>query len=140
MRKLGLALAMVLSGCGGGEKFDAGTWQVDAWMESDAGSAKNKPGSHMTQTVRLSRDDVAYPVGTVFFTSFYHGVRSPDVRFENGRIHGSYAQPRVDDIAGQTVPISGTYARDRFNVTFEYRVFGMTMRQVVEGKLVEPLA
>jgi hypothetical protein len=32
------------------------------------------------------------------------------------------------------------YARDRFAVTFGFTAFGITMRQVVQGRVVEPAA
>ena len=107
-------------------------------MDSDLGSGKNQSGVHQAQEVRLSKEQAAMPPASVFFGRFYHGVRNAEVRFENGRVSGSFEQARVDDIEGHTVPISGTYGRDRFHVTFEYTAFGMKVRQVVEGKLVTP--
>lgn len=138
-----LALAAMTAGssdasAGSGERFAAGTWHIESWMEGPQGSARGQPGATQTDTVRLSAVEARLPPATVFFTHFYHGVSNAAVRFENGRIAGSFEQPRVDDIAGHNVPISGTYARDRFTLSFTFRAFGMDIRHVVEGRLVAP--
>ena len=136
-RMLGIALAMALGGCGENDRFAAGTWQVDAWMESDAGSGRDMPGVHQKDTVKITKEDERWPAATTFFTRFYHGAKG-DVRFANGKVEGQLDQGRVDDIAAHTVPVTGTYGRDRFHVTFEFTVFGTKARQVVEGRLVTP--
>lgn len=137
-RMLGIALAMALGGCGESDRFAAGTWQVDAWMESDAGSGRDMPGVHQKETVVLTREDAAMPPAAVMFGRFYQGMNKANVRFENGRIEGDFDQPGVDDIAAHKVPISGTYGSDRFRLNLDFTVFGMKARQVVEGKLVAP--
>ena len=134
---------MVIAGCGGSasasaDRFAAGTWQLEGWLESDLGSARGHPGATLKDTVKLSAEQAASPPATVFFSHFYHGARDVEVRFRDGRIEGRFHQDRVDDIAAHDVPISGTYSRDRFQVTFGYKAFGMTFNQVVEGKLVAP--
>ena len=120
------------------ERFIAGTWALDAWMDTDQLSGRGKPGVHQTDTVKLSEEVATFPPAHVFFGTFYHGREDvSNVRFENGRVEGSFEQRGVDDISGHTVPVSGTYARDRFEVTFEFSAFGAKLRQVVQGRLVE---
>ena len=147
VKRLGLVLAMALSGCGqagglardaDGDRFAPGTWQMEAWLESDAGSARGDPGATLHDTVKLSPEQADNPPASVFFNYFYHGAKNPDVRFKNGKVEGSFHQGRVDDIAAHNVPITGTYSRDRFRVTFGYKAFGAGIDQVVEGKLVKP--
>ena len=138
MRHVWMGLALMLAGCGSGDRFAAGTWQIDGWLEGPMGSGRDNPQTHQTHTVKLTKEDERWPAATTFFTRFYHGAHKGDIRFENGKVEGYFDQPRVDDIAGHRVPITGTYARDRFHVSFEHTVWGMKMRQVVEGKLVTP--
>lgn len=130
-----------MTGCsdaaaGSGDRFAAGTWQIEGWLEGPQGSARGQPGATQTATVQLSETEARLPPATVFFTHFYHGAHKGDVRFENERIAGSFDQPRVDDIAGHNVPIEGTYTRDRFQVSFAFKAFGMEIRQVVEGRVI----
>jgi hypothetical protein len=122
----------------GEDRFAPGKWQVEAWMESDQGSTRGHAGATLTDTVTLTPEQAREPPATVFFSHFYHGAKNPDVRFTDGRVEGRFHQDRVDDIAAHEVPITGTYSRDSFRVSFGYQAFGMTVRQAVEGKLVEP--
>lgn len=139
------ALAWAVSGCKGGamdegDRFAPGTWHLEAWMESEAGSTRGVAGATLTDVVKLTPEQAMAPPAAVFFRHFYHGANNPDVRFADGRVEGSFHQGRVDDISAHDVPISGSYARDHFRVTFGYKAFGMTINQVAEGKLVEPAA
>ena len=120
-----------------GERFIAGTWFVEGWMENDEMSGRDKPGVHQTHTVKLDEQTALFPPVAVFFGTFYGREDASNIRFENGRVEGSYEQRGVDDISGHTVPVSGTYARDRFDVTLEFSAFGTKLRQVVQGRLVE---
>ena len=122
------------------DRFRAGTWLLEAWGESQMGSTKGSPGM-MTDKVKLSEDDAAWPPGTVFFNRFYHGVRNQqgELRFANGEVEGHYEHPGMDDIGPGTVTIRGTYTPTSFHVRFGQRVFGIDMEQVVEGRLAEPL-
>ena len=119
------------------DRFAPGKWQLEGWMESDQGSTRGKPGATLSETVDLTAEQAKYPPVTVFLSRFYQGVANGDVRFAGGKVDGSFHQRGVDDIAAHDVAISGTYGRDHFRVTFGYKAFGMTVNQVVEGKLVE---
>ncbi|MFL6726795.1 MAG: hypothetical protein ACJ8FS_09815 [Sphingomicrobium sp.] len=140
---MGYALtALALAGCGGqamgeSDRFAPGKWQLEAWMESDQGSTRGKPGATLSDTVDLTAEDAADPPISVFFSHFYHGVENGNIRFARGKVEGSFHQRGVDDISAQDVSVGGTYGRDHFHVTFAYKAFGMTINQVVEGKLVE---
>lgn len=140
MRLVGLCAALLLTGCGASaaraDRFAPGTWQLEASLEGPQGSARVQPDPNQSDTVQLSAAEARFPPSTVFFTHFYHGAHKGDIRFDRGRVSGSFEQPRVDDIAGHNVPITGTYARDRFRVSFTFKAFGMDIRQVVEGRLV----
>ena len=138
MRHIWMGLALMLTGCGNEDRFAAGTWRLEGWMESEQGSTRGQPGNIAPYTVKVTQEAAELPPVTVFFSHFYGREDFSNIRFENGRVEGSFNQGRVDDIAGHTVPITGTYSRDRFDVTFEYTAFGMKVRQVVQGRLVEP--
>jgi len=119
------------------ERFLAGTWALEAWMDTDEMSGRGKPGVHQTHTVTLSEQVALFPPAQAFFSTFYHGQKDlSNIRFADGRVEGSFEQRRVDDIAGHTVPVNGTYSRDSFEVTFEFSAFGRKVRQVVQGRLV----
>lgn len=138
MRHGWLGLALMVAGCGESDRFAPGTWQLEGWMESTAGSTRDIPGAMQSETVKLSADDASSPPGAVLFHNFYHGVSGGDIRVADGRIEGQFEQRGVDDIAAHTVPVSGTYGRDRFHLELEFTVFGAKARQIVEGKLVAP--
>jgi hypothetical protein len=123
----------------GGDHFAPGTWHIEAWMESAQGSTRGQPGATLTDTVKLTAEQASEPPVAVFFSRFYHGAGTGDIRFRGGRIEGSFHQRAVDDISAHEVPVTGTYDSEHFRVTFGYRAFGMTMNQVAEGKLIEPL-
>lgn len=136
MRSMGLALlALAVGGCGGtkvgyGDRFGAGKWELEGWMESDQGSTRDVPGAVQTDTVDLSAQQADDPPASVFFSRFYHGEKEwSDVSFHNGEISGNLHKGRTD------VPLSGSYGPDHFKVTFH---FGGNFEQVVEGKLTEP--
>lgn len=134
------ALMLAMAGCDGAsvgrsDHFTPGTWHIEAWMESEVGSTRGNAGATLTDIVKLTPEQASGSPAQVFFTHFYHGAKSPDVRFENGRVEGSFHQDRVDDISAHDVAISGTYGRDHFRITFSYKAFGMTINQVAEGKL-----
>jgi len=120
------------------DRFAAGTWQLEGWMESAQGSTRGRPGEIAPYEVKVSNQEASMPPVAVFFSRFYGREDFSSIRFENGRVEGSFGQRSVDDIAGHTVPMSGTYARDRFDVEFEFSAFGMKVRQFVKGRLLEP--
>jgi hypothetical protein len=135
-------VALALAGCGtamdSGDRFAPGKWKTEAWMESDQGSTRGQTGGSQTETVELSTEDAGNPPAAVFFSRFYHGVSDGDIRFSGGKVDGTFHQKRVDDVGEHDVAVSGTYGPDRFHVVFAYKAFGMTINQVVDGKLVEP--
>ena len=134
-----LMMLTTLGGCGlndgSNDRFAAGKWELQAWFEADGNPGKAGLQTHI---VEISASDAAYPPASVFVTRFYHGVKDADLNFSNGQVSGNFQQRPVDPIAGHNVPITGTYASDRFSITFEYQAFGMKLRQKVEGKLTEP--
>ncbi|QNM83885.1 hypothetical protein H8M03_06100 [Sphingomonas sabuli] len=138
MRRAWIGILLMLAGCGEQERFAAGTWQVDAWMESDLGSTRDVPGAMQSEKLELGRKAADNPPEVVMFREFYHGMQRADVTFKDGRIEGSFAQPAVDDIAAHDVPISGTYGRDRFRLKLRFSAFGTGIDQIVEGRLVTP--
>jgi len=119
------------------DRFKAGTWLLDAWMESAKGSTKDRAGGHMTDKVKLTEEQAGWPPATVFFNYFYHGVgkQQGELRFEAGEVDGFYAHPGMDDIGPGTVTIKGTYTPTTFHVRFGQSAFGMAFEQVVEGRL-----
>ena len=121
-----------------GDRFAPGKWKTEAWMESAQGSTRGHAGGSQTETVDLSARDASNPPAAVFFSRFYHGVSDGDIRFNGGRVDGTFLQKRVDDVGEHDVAVSGTYGSDRFRITFAYKAFGMTINQVVDGTLVEP--
>ncbi len=135
---------MLLTGCNGtsmnaDDRFYPGKWRVEGWMESSQGSIRGSAEEIQPQIVQLKPEQAKQPPGAVFFSYFYHGVpRDADVNFRDGNVSGSFHQKGVDDIAAHYVKISGTYSRKNFRVTFGYQAFGMTIDQVVEGKLIDP--
>jgi len=135
MRILGLMMIALLASCNQDDHFAAGKWETKAWMESSA-----QPGQTpaQTDTVQLSESDAAQSPKSILFGRFYRGMNNADVTLANGKINGSYEQRRVDDFAGHTVPISGTYSTDKFRVVLTFKALGMDVDQIVEGKLVEP--
>lgn len=138
MRHALAVVALMLTGCGGDTRFAAGTWQVEGWMESELGSTRGQPGNIEPYQVRVSKEAAELPPAAVFFSKFYGREDFSNIRFENGRVEGSFEQGLVDGIGGHTVPVTGTYARDRFEVAFQYTAFGTKVRQIVRGRLVEP--
>lgn len=130
---------LALTGCGTSQDgFTPGTWTVEAWPESDEGSGKGKPGSHIQSTVKLSAEAASQSPAMVFTKHFSNWKnKKSNVKIEAGRIEGEFEQQGVDDIQRHTVPVSGAYSRDSFNITYTYKVFGMEMRQVVEGRLTD---
>jgi hypothetical protein len=114
----------------GGDSFAAGKWQVEGWLESGQGSTRGTPAAGSPDMVTLAPAQAAAPPAAVFFSQFYHGEQEwPDVSFSKGKVSGSLHHGRTD------VPVSGSYARDHFQITLRY---GGSVDQVIEGKLVEP--
>ena len=146
MRKMGMLLAILLAGCSVGDGvasddndgFAPGEWQAESWMESSQGSTRGTPAAGKIETVMLSEKQSKMPPAAVFFTHFYHGVREGDVRFTDGKVEGTFESPGMDDISAATVPVSGTYARDKFHLTFTFKALGMEGHQIVDGRLVAP--
>jgi len=121
----------------GDDRFKAGTWLLDAWMESAQGSTRGRDGGHMTDQVKLTEEQASWPPATVFFNYFYHGVgkQAGELRFENGEVEGHYSKAGMDDIGPGTVTIMGSYTPTSFHVRFGQSAFGMAFEQVVEGRL-----
>ena len=118
------------------DRFLAGTWEIEGWLESDQAPPGHR-SAYQTHKTKVSELLAQQPPVVVFFKSFYGREDFSNIRFEKGLVEGDFAARAVDDIAGQTVPISGTYAADSFDVTFGYSAFGMKARQVVRGRLVD---
>ena len=137
---------MLLTGCSGSDhfapgktdRFAPGEWKLEGWMESSQGSTRGQPAAGPIETVKLSEADSNMPPAAVFFSRFYQGVRKGDVRFEEGKVEGTIERPGMDDISAATVPVSGTYARDKFHVTATFNLYGIEGRQIIEGRLVSP--
>jgi hypothetical protein len=126
-------LIISLAGCNraamdSNDRFGAGKWRLEGWMESAQGSTQGQPGSQ-EETVDLTPDQANNPPAAVFFSGFYQGERDwSDVSFSGGKVGGSLHHGAVD------VPVLGTYARDHFRVKLDFK----GAKQVIEGKLVEP--
>ena len=141
MRILLAVLAVTTAACGAApsapaaEGFAAGTWERKVWLEAPNGSTEPA-----TFTGEVTKEEAAQQPAAIFFSEFYPTAKTADVRFEDGQISGSYDQSGVDDIAAQAVPISGTYSRDEFRVTLDFSVHGTVVREVIEGRLVDPAA
>lgn len=125
------ALSGTLSACQSGDRFAAGEWEVEGWLETAGHESK---ADRIRQTVTLRPERAALPPASVFFGEFYHGVKNVDVRFEAGVIEGSYQQGRVDGIAAHTVRFSGTYSADSFDVSFDLGATGLPVMQRVQGR------
>ena len=127
-------LVISLAGCNGAavdanDRFAAGKWQVEGWLESGQGTTQGQPGAQ-ADTVNLTPEQAGNPPAAVFFSGFYHGEQDwSDVSFRGGKVSGSLHHGRVD------VPLSGTYGRDHFRIALDFK----GTSQVVEGKLVDPL-
>jgi hypothetical protein len=137
MLGIGLAVAIMLGASSHSDRFAPGTWRVEGWMESDGHSTRGQQGEIKPYTVKVSPEAASYPPVTVFFSHFYGREDFSNIRFEHGRVEGSFAQRAVDDIGAHIVPVSGTYSRDRFHVVFAFTAFGTKVRQVVEGQLIQ---
>jgi len=136
MRRIAfVSLACGLAACHGasvnnGDRFAAGKWQVEGRLESGQGSTQGTSAAGQPDTVELTAVQAANPPVSTFFSAFYRGETDwSDISFKDGKVSGSLHHGQTD------VPVSGTYARDRFRIALG---FGGGVDQVVEGKLVEP--
>lgn len=119
------------------EHFAPGTWEVVEQQESLATGSATEPTTH---SVALSAEQAAAPVARTFGT-FYRGIEDlSQIRFVDGRIEGHYAQAGVDDLPGQTVPVVGSYSPRHLDVMLDFTGHGMTIRQTIRARLIQPAA
>src|SRR4051812_26721264 len=84
-------LVTSLAGCNGtsmdaNDRFAAGKWQLEGWLETGQGSAGGQPGAQ-TDTVTVTPEQAENPPAKVFFSQFYQGERNwSDVTFGGGKI------------------------------------------------------
>jgi hypothetical protein len=131
-----LALTLIgLAAPASGDHFLPGLWQVQAMTE-----CVDIPGNPQVQreTQSLSARNATRPAEWVFFHQFYDARAAAHVRVANGKIEGYYARPAVDDVRAQSIPVTGSYAPDRFRVIRRFVVGGKTFRQTVDGHWISP--
>ncbi len=128
-----LASIMLLTSAGSIDTFEAGTWQIQSRLQ-----ALSRPDrvQILTNAVELSDRDALQPAVNTFFSRFYGPSGEVHVRFQNGIVSGYYNEPHADDLRAETVPVTGSYSRNRFHIIMKFVILGKTMCQTVDGSLV----
>jgi hypothetical protein len=113
-------------------KLAPGEWEITTVTPVRPG-APGQPDSSIA-TAWLSVEDALNPP-----PEFFGACRTGTLDVSGGSVRGAMPCHGDGAMSNASMSVSGTYRRDRFDVTIDLRFMGMTLRQEKRGRFVRPL-